>query len=336
MHGTRNLALALATAAATAAILAPPALSETVLEAQSALARNFDLTKSFLANLVEPSNKANKGAVQIKYLGGPEINPSKTAWKALKDGGIHVLQSPVAYYIGTVPEGYAFTLSQKTPVELRANGGFALLQKIFAEKKKAHAKLLAWGESGTSYNTYLAKKPGRTPDGKITLKGLKMRVTGTYRPLFTSLGAQTIGIKPPEIYTAMQRGVVDGFGWPDVGLVSLGIAKVAKYRIDPNFYRANMLVTVNLKKWNELSAKNKAALEREAIRYERESIAYMENLRKIDEKKLLDAGMKVIKLEGEAAKHYLNAATSAVWEAFKKRSKNANALKKLSFPDLEG
>ena len=134
----------------------------------------------------------------------------------------------------------------------------------------------------------------------------------------------------------MARGMVDGFGWPDVGVAALGIAKVVKFRIDPSFYRANMLVTINLKRWNELAKAVKAALETEALRYERDSIAYMERLRKTDEKKLIDAGMKVIKLEGEAAKHYLNAANAAVWRALKKRSKNADALKKLSFPDLKG
>ncbi len=331
---TDELARAVAVVVAFAAIVAPPARSETSLRAVSALPRTVDLTRSFLDNLIQPSNRANRGTVRIRYLGGPGVAPPRKAWSALKRGRFDILHSSADYYIATVPEGYALTLSQKTPAELRANGGFALLRRIWA--KKAGAWLLAWGESATRHNTYLGVKPGRTPDGKITLKGIRMRVTGSYRPLFTALQAQTVGIKPIEIAPSMRSGAVDGFGWPDVGLAALGAVKVVKFRIDPGFYRSNMSVIVNLKKWNELSKDVKAALEREAVRYERDSIAYMNALRDKDEKALMDGGMRIIKLEGEAAKHYLNAANAAVWRALEKRSKNAAALRKLAFPDIAG
>ena len=163
-----------------------------------------------------------------------------------------------------------------------------------------------------------------------------MRVTGSYRPLFNALRAQTVGIKPAEIAPAMESGSVDGFGWPDVGLSALGVSRVVKFRIDPGFYQSNMAVIVNLKRWETLSKEVKAILEREAVRYERDSVAYMNAIREEDEKSLLEAGMKIIRLEGEAAKHYLDAAHSAVWRALQKRSKNASALRKLAFPDIAG
>lgn len=334
MRQGRSFALAMALAAASAAVAVTPALSQTMLRAVSAQPRTVDPTRSFLDNLIHPFNRANRGMVRLEYLGGPEVSPPRKAWSALRRGRFEILHSPADFYIATVPEGHALTLSQKTPAELRANGGFALMRRIWA--KKAGAWLLAWGESATGHNIYLARKPGRTPDGRLTFKGLKMRVTGIYRPLLNALGAQTLGLKPIEISSAMRSGIVDGFGWPDVGLVALGVVKVVKFRIDPGFYRSNMLVTVNLKKWNELSKDVRGALEREAVRYERDSVAYMKELRDKDEKALTEGGMRIVKLEGEAAKHYLAAANSAVWRALRKRSKNAKALKKLVFPDLEG
>jgi TRAP-type C4-dicarboxylate transport system substrate-binding protein len=326
----------LGAAATVVAVLtaASPVHAEVKLRAVSALPRTVDPTRSFLDTLVKPSNQANAGKVRIEYLGGPGVASSRKAWPALKKGQFDVLHGPADYYIATVPEGYALTLSQKTPAELRENGGFALLRKIWADK--AGAWLLAWGESATRHNTYLGRRPGRTPDGKLTLKGIRMRVTGTYRPLFTELRALTVGIKPIEIAPEMQRGAVDGFGWPDVGLGALGVDKLVKFRIDPGFYRTNMSVIVNLKAWNSLARDVREVLEREAIRYERDSVAYMTALRDKDEKTLKDGGMRVIRLEGEAAKHYLEAANSAVWRALEKRSKNAKALRKLAFPDFAG
>ena len=56
----RLIALALAAAAAAfAAIVAPPARSETILRAVSALPRTVDPTRSFLDNLIGPANRAN-------------------------------------------------------------------------------------------------------------------------------------------------------------------------------------------------------------------------------------------------------------------------------------
>jgi len=328
------MAWIMAVVATFAGISATAVHAETRLRAVSALPKSVDLPRSFLENLVEPSNKANRGTVQIRYLGGPEVVPSRKAWSALKSGRFEILHSPADYYIATVPEGYALTLSQKTPAELRANGGFDLLRKIWAEK--AGAWLLAWGESAIRHNTYLGKRPGRTPDGKLTLKGIRMRVTWSYRSLFSALRAQTVGIKPVDIAPAMESGIVDGFGWPDVGLAALGVDKVVKFRIDPGFYHSNLSVLVNLKKWNALSKEDKAILEREAVRYEKDSIAYMNAIRDRDEKAMMDAGMRIIKLEGQAAKHYLDAANAAVWRALEKRSNNAAALRKLAFPDIAG
>ena len=335
MSTLRILTVAAAAVATGAAMLGTPAEAETKLRAMTTLPKNISLAESFIVNFVPRVNKAGKGHIAVKYIGGPEITPPRKAAAALKRGGLFdMIQSPVAYYIGMVPEGYAFTLSQYTSGELRKNGGYDLLKKIWAEKAGAH--FLAWGESETMYNTYLATEPKFEKNGRLSLKGIKMRVTGTYRPLFTALGATTIGIKHTEIYTGIQRGVVQGFGWPDVGIVGLGLHKVVKFRIDPPFYKSNMTVTVNLKKWQSLTGKQRDILEKVAIGYEKVAVAYMEKMRVSEEKVAIKSGMKIIKLKGDAASHYLGAANAAVWERLQKNSPYADQLKAKFFPDLEG
>lgn len=54
-------------------------------------------------------------------------------------------------------------VTNMTPAEIRKSGGFALLDA--AHHRKADAKLLAWGDSGGKFNTYLSKKPAMTADG---------------------------------------------------------------------------------------------------------------------------------------------------------------------------
>ena len=126
---------------------------------------------------------------------------------------------------------------------------------------------------------YLSKEPKIGTDGLPDLTGYKMRATGTYRPLFRALGATTINIKSSEIITAMQRGTVDGFGFPDVSLPAIGLNTVAKYRVFPNFYQSNNVLTANPKSWAALTKTEKDLIERTAIECETTSVQFVEKSR---------------------------------------------------------
>ena len=316
--------------AATAALVTTSSIAaERTLSSVTALQQTNILAKSFLLTFVGEANALGKGVVQVKYLGGQEIVPPRKAAAALKRGQFDILSAPTAYYIGTVPEGYALLASNKGPRALRANGGFKLLQKIYAEKAGAH--LLAWGESMTSYNMFLGIKPPMRADGLPDLTGIKMRATGTYRPLFRALGATTINIKSSEIITAMQRGTVQGFGMTDSSVMAIGLGPVIKYRVQPNFYQTNQVVTVNLGVWNSLAKEQKDFLENLALHYETSSILFVEMERQKEEQLVRKQGIQDIQLKGATAQKYLEIAHGEIWKELKNRSDYHDQLKALLY-----
>lgn len=321
-----RLARGLAAAVAAWAVTAPAAAQE--LQAVTSLQQTNTLTKSFLETMVKPHNAANGALVRINYKGGQEIVPPRKAANALKRGQFDMLHSPTAYYIGTVPEGFALLAANQGPSALRRNGAWEILEEVYM--KKAGAQLLAWGESMTSYHMYLAKRP-RMKDGLPDLTGMKMRATGTYRPLFRALGASTINIKGSEIFTAMQRGTVDGFGFTDVSIVPNGFHKVIKYRVVPNFYQTNTVITVNAAVWKGLSDAQRASLVKDAIAYETSSIHFVEKSRQQEETELKKAGVEDIVLRGDAAARYLDLAHQEIWKELKKRSEYHDRLKPLMY-----
>ncbi len=324
-YGVGFAAAALVAASATSAVSA-----ETTLKTVTALQQTNILAKSYLKTFVNEANQLGKGLIQIKNLGGQEIVPPRKASAALKRGQFDILSCPTAYYIGTVPEGYGLLASNQGPRELRRNGGWALLQKIYKEKAGTH--LLAWGENLTSYYMYLGVKPKIGKDGVPDLTGLKMRATGTYRPLFRALGAITVNIKSSEIFTAMQRKTVNGYGMTDNALYAIGLAGITKYRVWPNFYVTNQVVTVNLNKWASLSQKQRDFLNNLALHYETSSVLYVELERQKEEILIAKNNKpKTIKLKGAAAKKYLAIAYAEVWKELKKRSKYADQLKPLLY-----
>ena len=185
----------------------------------------------------------------------------------------------------------------------------------------------------TSYYTYLVKKPKIDKDGLPDLSGFKMRATGTYRPLFRALGATTINIKTSELLTAVQRGTVDGFGFTDVSLPALGMHKVTKFRIKPNYYQGNTVETVNLATWAALTKTQKDRLNQLAIEFETSSVKFVEAERLREEVIIKKAGVQDIDLKGAAGAKYLEIAHGEIWKELKTRSPYHKELKRLLYTE---
>lgn len=302
----------LAAAATLVAFAAGAQAEEVVLKAQTALPTNHDLSVSFLKGFVERVNEVGKGVVRIDYLGGPEVTPPNKAAPALQRGVFDMLHTPAAYHAGIIPQGRGLMATNLTPSEYRANGAFDALAPLWAEK--LNAKILAIGETGAQFHLYLVDKPKLTSEGVLDLTGVKMRTTGAYRPLVEALGGTPVQItNAGEVYTALERGLVGGFGWPTVGLNSQGLAKQVKYRIDPPFYHLANVLLVNMDKWNSLPKAAQDLLIKEGARYEEASIRHIKDAGEADAKGVHASGVEVFNLPPEGAKKYLDIAYGVMW-----------------------
>jgi len=295
------------------ALSASAQAEEVVLKAQTALPKGHDLSKSFLVSFVEPLNAQGKGVVRIDYLGGPEINPPDKAAPAVQRGAIDMLHTPAAYHAGLVPQGATMMATNLGIADYRANGAFDLLAPNW--EKKLNAKILAIGETSAQFYLYLVDKPKLRPDGVIDLKGVKIRTTGAYRPLIEALGATPVQItNAGEVYTALERGLVGGFGWPTVGLASQKLVGLVHYRVDPPFYHLANVLLVNLDKWNAMPKPAQDLVLKVAAAYEQASIENMHRAAKVDEAAIKQAGVQVFAMTGEGAKKYLSIAYEAMWK----------------------
>jgi len=232
-----------------------------------------------------------------------------------------------------VPESYALTISTVSPAEARKNGGYDLLDKIW--KRRLNAKVIAWGDSEIRFNLYLSKKPKITKTGDISLAGIKMRSTETYRPIILGLGGTPVAMPASGIYTGMQRGVVDGFGFPAVGVKPLGVVPALKYRIDPPFYRLQNLLLVNADVWKKLPSPAKALIEKVGLEYERTSNEFMFAETKKERAELAKYKVQTITLKGAAAQRYLDKTIDPLLAKLKKTSSEYldDLLDKLQTPE---
>ena len=291
------------------------AWAEETVTAVHAFPETLIYTQSFLS-FVDKVNEAGKGVVQIEVRGGPEAIGMFQQPDAVRDGIVDMVYTPGSFYGGALPEKDAMVASNLTAVETRKNGGTALMDEI--HQAKMGVKYLGWFDSGVCYNLWTRNEPEFDDAGNLKVEGLKLRGNAVYNAFFSNyLGAQVIDLPTGEVYSALQRGVVDATGWTQIGLIDLKWNEFLNYRIEPCFFSTDLGVIVNLDRWNSLSPEAQQVLQDVAIQHEMDSVNALKAKKDADFAALDAAGMKVVSLEGEAKANYLAAAREKTWERMK-------------------
>jgi TRAP-type C4-dicarboxylate transport system substrate-binding protein len=163
------------------------------------------------------------------------------------------------------------------------------------------------------------------------LKGIKMRTAAKYDKMMLKLGMVPVTVQFGETYTALQRGVVEGFGWPTIGPREWGWLEYSKFVIDIPFYtRQNTFILVNLDTWNKLPKTVQDKLNDLTIKYEPEMKAYFDKEIDKEKKEMEKIGVKRVAFSPGDTKKYIDAANDSFWEDIEKKVPDAvKTLKKL-------
>lgn len=256
---------------------------------------------------IEKVNKEGKGTLQINFIGGPKAIPTFEVGNAVKTGVVDMGFSTGAFYTNVMPEADILKLSETSAAEQRKNGGYDLINRIWAEK--ANMRYLAKVVEFTPFHLYLNKKIDK-PD----LTGLKIRITPVYRDFFQAMGASVMTTAPGEVYTALERGVIDGYGWPIHALFDLNWQEKTKFRVDPGFYNAEVSLIMNLDKYKALPAKARQFLDQEALAYEKQN-DFWKSYNEQEAKRQAQAGIQSIHFDAATSKQYVEKAKEIGWAA---------------------
>jgi TRAP-type C4-dicarboxylate transport system substrate-binding protein len=290
--------------AAVALVPATAAAQETTLRVVSAFAENTTYVKN-LEGMIKALNASGKGTLQLNFIGGPKAMPPFEVGNAVRTGVVDIGMSTGAFYTAIMPEADALKLTQLPGPELRKNGAIDLVNKIWNEK--ANMQYLGRVIDFTPFHLYLNKKIDK-PD----LTGLKIRVTPVYRDFFQALGATVVTTAPGEVYTALERGVVDGYGWPIQGIFDMNWQEKTKFRVDPGFYSAEVSLIMNLDKWKALTAAQKDVLMKNVIALENANDSWkVANAE--DTKRQAQVGIQVISFDAATSKQYVDKAYDVAW-----------------------
>ncbi|MEB3102588.1 TRAP transporter substrate-binding protein DctP [Ferviditalea candida] len=288
-----------------------PAAKEIVLKAVTAWPQKTADNAGLFA-LIEKVNVLGKGKVQIKYIGGPEVVPTMNQINAVKDGTIDIAWLSAGYTDSLVPAANAIKLSKLTPQEERDKGVTDLWNEIF---KQANARFIVRGSAPDVHFHLYTVKPIKSLED---FKGVPIRVTAAYKDFVTALKAAPVATTPGEVYSALERKVVEGYGWPAYGIGDFGWDKLTKYVIDPGFYQVDCIGLMNLEKWNSLPKDVQDIFTQASIEVEKDMAQHFDQLAKDDRKKITGEGIQVITLDANTAKTYVDMAYKSVWDTVMK------------------
>ena len=320
MTRTLKLKTLVALAALLAPVLAPA--QETTLRMVSAFAEN-GIYVLHMQKWLQKFNAEGKGVLQINFIGGPKAIPTFEVGNAVKTGVVDLALSTGAFYTNVMPEADFLKLTQIPVAEQRRNGAFAAINELWMQK--GNMVYLARMVENQPFHLYLNKKIDK-PD----LTGLKIRITPVYRDFFSSLNANNVTTPPGEVYTALERNVVDGYGWPIGGIFDLNWQEKTKYRVDPGFYDAEVSIIMNVDAYKKLKPAQKAFLDKQALALEAMN-TFWKTYAAEETARQEKAGIQAIRFDAAGTKTYLDKAYDAGWAgAMKANPEFAKKLKTLT------
>jgi TRAP-type transport system periplasmic protein len=252
---------------------------------------NIGATDNFKKNLVKNSG----GKIKIQQF-GPDVIPTFEQFQPLQSGVFDFNFTHATYHAGTIGVGVAMDATIADPVKRRTTGLFDLLDK---EYNKLGVKLVSLPPVAPYH--FIVKKPlsGQKP----SLKGMKMRSNPSLQNTILALGGSPVTMAGGEVYTSLQKGVIDGAAWTLVGVKDFKWQEVAGYMVRPVFGSISMMITMNLKKYNSLSAQEKKWVDEAGKQTELDSDAFFKKLIDEEIKFLQGKGMKVTNMNADDAKN---------------------------------
>ena len=314
LRATAGLALVLALGATHA--------QEVTLRLVSAFAENGTYVGRLLP-WIQKVNNEGKGTLQINFIGGPKAIPPFEAGNAVKTGVVDVALTTGAFYTNVMPEADFLKLTEIPIAEQRKNGAFDAINKVWNDK--ANMQYLGRVVENQPFHIYTNKRVDK-PD----LTGQKIRITPVYREFFQALGATVITTPPGEVYSALERNVVDGYGWPIGGIFDLNWHEKTKFRIDPGFYDAEVSLVMNLAAYKKLSDAQRAYLNKQVLALEADN-TFWAQFTTDETARQEKAGIQAIKFDAGTSKAFRDKAYQVAWEAAAKQSPDVAARFKSLF-----
>jgi len=199
-------------------------------------------------------NELSGGRLRIQVYGGGELVPPLQAFDAVSQGTVEMGHGAAYYWAGKAPAAQFFTSipfgmnAQQMNAWIYSGGGLKLWEEVYAPFNLIPMPV---GNTGVQMGGWFNREIRSIKD----IKGLKMRIPGLGGKVISKAGGAAVLSAGGEIYTNLERGVIDATEW--VGPYHdylMGFYKVAKYYYYPGWHEPGSVLEffINKKKFEKL------------------------------------------------------------------------------------
>jgi len=226
-------------------------------------------------------NEMSGGRMEIKVYGGGELVPALEIFNAVSSGAAEIGHGSAYYWAGIAASSQFFA---SVPFGMNAQQMNAWLIELY---DKFNLLPMPAGNSGVQMGGWFNKEINSVAD----LQGLKMRMPGLGGKVLAKAGGNPILIAGGELYTSLERGVIDATEWigPYHDYI-MGFHQIAKYYYSPGWHEAGTVLEMffNKEKFNELPSDLQAILRTAAMRLNMWMLSELEAKNTFYLKKILD------------------------------------------------
>ena len=244
-------------------------------------------------------------------ISGPETVPPFEQMTPVSTGVFDLLYTHPAYH----SKGLAVVTNAMKPDtdKIRSSGVFAAIDDYY--QKNHNMKLLALVPVGThGYHCYLREPLSADGDWK----GRKIRGVSTYVGVIKELGGAPVSTTMGEVYSSLEKGVIDGACAPINVFRATKHYEVAKYRTEPTFGQLVSMIGMNLDKWKSLTDAQRATLDAVGKATEADTKRIGDESLEVDNKAMAAAGVTVTKFPDSVTKRVHSVYYSSVWDVARK------------------
>jgi TRAP-type C4-dicarboxylate transport system substrate-binding protein len=270
---------------------------------------------------VKMVEEASGGDITFK-VSGPETVPPFEQLQPVQAGVFDIHFSYPVFHAGITTMGVGLETTTPDPQAYRDSGIWDHFDRHY---QKLGLKLISLP---TSHGiNFVMRKP---LDGK-DFTGLKIRGNPQTHIYIKALGGAPVVMPPGEIYSAFDKGVIDGASYPILGALGFKWHEVACCFTRPWFGALPHLILMNLDKWNSLDEKNQILMLEQGRKLEFDVRQRFTDMSNEEERKLKELGMKETHFTDEAYGRLIDAFTEGTWSfAASRDPEGAGELKKLA------
>ena len=235
---------------------------KTVISLATSWPAHFPIMGTGVDNFAKRVKEVSGGSLEIKIYPKNTLVPALAVFDAASAGQIDAFHSGPYYWKG---KNSAFSLFSGLPFGLTAEeiNSWMLYGDGLELWREQYAKYNLHPFLGGNTNIQMGgwfRKPINSIDD---MKGLKMRIPGLGGEVFSKMGVNPILLPAGEIYTSLERGVIDATEWVGPALdIKMGFYKVAPYYYSGWHEPGSVLeLTFNKQTWNKLAGEHQSIIE---------------------------------------------------------------------------